>query len=193
MPHAIAARWISTAARLVLQNMHDFTYVEHFLSADEESEIASRLSTLTLAPLRMHGVFTKRRIASFGLDYRTGARTLADAAPLPDWLLPVRDRAATAAGLQPASLEQALVTEYPAGAAIGWHIDHAQFGDTIVAISLLGRAVMQLRPIGGPTILRQELAPRSLYLLGPTLRYEHHHRVVCRDYRISITLRSIKR
>jgi alkylated DNA repair protein (DNA oxidative demethylase) len=44
-------------------------------------------------------------------------------------LLPLRDEAATFAGLAPGALEHALLTEYREGAAIGRHKDRSVFGE----------------------------------------------------------------
>ncbi len=43
--------------------------------------------------------------------------------PILSFLLALRGRVAALAGLAAETLSQALVTEYPPGAAIGWHRD----------------------------------------------------------------------
>ncbi len=58
---------------------------------------------------------------------------------MPDFLLPLRERAAAFAGLEPAALQQVLLTEYGPGAGIGWHKDRSVFGE-VIGISLLARA-----------------------------------------------------
>ena len=173
---------------LACDERDDIVYVDDFLTADEEEEIARRLRSFDLHPVRMHGVETRRRIGSFGLDYRPGTRSLDAAMAIPDFLLEIRDRAARHAAHSSESLAQALVTLYPAGSQIGWHIDHPSFGDTVVAVSLLGRAVLELRrEKKGPTLFKRELAPQSLYVMPPALRYGYLHRVIAREERFSIT------
>ncbi|HEX6642528.1 MAG TPA: alpha-ketoglutarate-dependent dioxygenase AlkB [Thermoanaerobaculia bacterium] len=171
--------------------MNSFLYEPDLIHIDEEQQLLEQLHTLSLEPVQMYGKPTKRRIVSFGLDYRASARMLTVAPSIPAFLLPVRERAAAIAGLDPTTLEQALVTAYPAGASIGWHVDHPQFGDTVVAVSLQGRATLQLRPLRGATMLRQTISPRSAYVLRPDLRYGHEHHVLAHEDRVSVTFRSI--
>ena len=168
-----------------------FVYIPDVIDHREEERFLRCLHALPAAPVHMYGRPTKRRVVSFGLDYRPGARRLERAAPIPPFLAALRCRAARAADIDPAALEQALVTMYPAGSAIGWHTDHPQFGDTIVAVSLQGSATLELRPKGGDTMLRQEIKARSVYVLQPLLRYGHEHRVLAHEERVSVTFRSL--
>ena len=170
-----------------------FLYERELVGVEEEAQLLEQLRALSLAPLQMYGRPTKRRIASFGLDYRTSATTLSGAPDIPAFLHALRARAAQVANLDPTTLQQALITAYPAGASIGWHVDHAQFGDTVVAVSLQGAAMLELRPLHRATILRQPIERRSIYVLRPEIRYGHEHRVIARDERVSVTFRSIAR
>jgi len=170
-----------------------FIYRPDIVNGAEEEQFLNRLRAVPTAPLQMYGQPTKRRIASFGLDYRPSTPRLEPAPPLPEFLVVLRRRAASVAGIESETLVQALVTWYPAGAQIGWHVDHPQFGDTVVAVSLGGPATLELRPKGGPTILRHVIAPRSVYVLLPNLRYGHEHRVLAHEERVSVTFRSIAR
>jgi DNA oxidative demethylase len=171
----------------------DLVYVEDVLTLDEERNLQQQLvASLELTPLRFRGQWTKRRIASFGLDYRPGVRHLQPAAPIPSFLLDLRRRAAAIAELPAESLEQALVTDYPAQSEIGWHVDQLDFGDTVVAVSMIGRATLRLRTVSDQQIvLTQVLAPRSVYVLRPRYRYDHQHMVHAHEERISVTFRSI--
>ena len=54
---------------------------------------------------------------------------------MPEFLLPVRARLADFVSVAPEELAEALVTEYPAGAGIGWHRDAPAFG-IVAAVSL---------------------------------------------------------
>ncbi|MEO8379404.1 MAG: alpha-ketoglutarate-dependent dioxygenase AlkB [Acidobacteriota bacterium] len=171
--------------------MNSFLYEPDLIDVDEEQRLLVHLRALSVAPLQMYGKPTKRRIANFGLDYRASSPTLATAPPIPPFLFALRERAAGIAGLVSATLEQALVTIYPAGASIGWHVHHPQFGDTVVAVSLQGRATLELRPVRGATMLRQAISPRSIYVLRPEVRYGHEHRVLAHEDRVSVTFRSI--
>lgn len=55
--------------------------------------------------------------------------------PIPEFLLELRQRAASFAGLGPGDLPHALVTEYTPGTEIGWHKDRPVFDD-VVGVSL---------------------------------------------------------
>src|SRR2546429_682496 len=82
--------------------------------------------------------------------------------------------AAPLAGIGPAKLEHALVTEYMPGAAIGWHKDRAVFGD-VIGISLLSACRMRFRrPVPGRRWERMAttLEPRSGYLFRGAVRSE---------------------
>lgn len=103
-------------------------YREDAIGADEELHYAQQFKLLPFAPFEFHGFLGRRRVVSFGRRYDYAARQLREANALPEWLLPLRQRAADIAGLPVESLKQALVTEYDAAAAIGWHRDKPMFG-----------------------------------------------------------------
>ena len=96
------------------------------------------------------------------------------------------------------ALQHVLVTEYGAGAGIGWHRDKAVFGE-IVGISLLGSARMRLRRyphVAGTRgrSLAVELAPRSIYSLAGEARWGWQHSIVAtKALRYSITFRTLRR
>jgi alkylated DNA repair dioxygenase AlkB len=91
------------------------------------------------------------------------------------------------------------VTEYPAGAGIGWHRDAPAF-DIVVGVSLLSDCTMQFRPwpvekgSGHRTKpLAQVLERRSLYILqGPSRTRWQHHIPEAKERRYSITLRTLR-
>src|SRR5205814_8176353 len=49
------------------------------------------------------------------------------AGPLPDWLLPLREKAAAFAGFAPDAFVHVLLARYDPGAGIGWHRDRDVF------------------------------------------------------------------
>ena len=120
-----------------------FRYQADILPADEERELVERIRELPLKEFEFHGYVGKRRVVSYGWHYDFGERRLQGADEIPAFLLPLRDRAAAFAGLAPGDLPHVLVTEYGAGAAIGWHKDKGVFGD-VVGISLLAPCVFRL-------------------------------------------------
>ena len=121
-----------------------FIYDEDFLSAGEEATLAKRISGLPFRDFEFHGFVGKRRVVSFGWKYDFSGRALKQAADIPEFLLPVRARAARVAALPGDGFPHALVTEYQSGAAIGWHKDKAVFGD-VIGISLLAPCVFRFR------------------------------------------------
>ena len=86
--------------------------------------------------------------------------------------------AAALAGVTPETLEQVSVTEYPPGAAIGWHRDRAVFGD-VLGVSLGSPCLFRLRRKAGASWQRASLRlePRSAYLLRGPARTEWEHSI----------------
>jgi alkylated DNA repair dioxygenase AlkB len=62
-------------------------------------------------------------VVSYGWRYNFSERAVQKADAIPPWVLPLRETAAEFAGVESSHLQQVLVTEYAAGAAIGWHRD----------------------------------------------------------------------
>jgi alkylated DNA repair dioxygenase AlkB len=112
-----------------------FEYREEFLSPDQEGELLARFPALPFREFEFHGYFGKRRTVSFGWHYDFADRAVRKAEEIPDFLLPVRDKAAEFARLAPTDLVHALVTEYAPGAPIGWHRDRPVFDD-VIGVSL---------------------------------------------------------
>jgi alkylated DNA repair dioxygenase AlkB len=103
-------------------------------------------------------------------------------------------RAANLAQLDPGALCQALVTEYTAGAGIGWHRDRPVYED-VVGVSFLSPCTMRLRrqKAKGWSRLNVELAPRSAYLFRGEVRNDWEHSVVpMPSLRYSVTFRSMR-
>ena len=161
------------------------------LSPAAERDLADRIASLPFKPFEFHGYFGKRRIVSFGWRYAFAERALHRSVPIPDFLLPFRDTAASFAGLDPAELEGALVTEYAPGAGIGWHRDKAEFG-TVVALSLLSACRLRFRRKRGTVWERKAVpvAARSAYLLRGAARHGWEHSIApMEQLRYSVTFR----
>ena len=170
-------------------------YAPDFLSEEEEAALARRMAGLPFRPFEFHGFTGKRETVSFGWSYRFDGSGLAEAAPIPDWLLPVRARAAAFAGLEPEALVQALVIRYTEGAGLGWHRDRPVFDD-VIGISLLSAAPLRFRRKQREKWQRFTLqaAPRSLYLLrGPARNEWQHSLAPVAQLRYAITFRSLRR
>jgi alkylated DNA repair dioxygenase AlkB len=120
------------------------------------------------------------------------------APPVPEVLLPLRERIAEFTKCSPAEFAEVLITEYPAGAGIGWHRDAPAF-DFIVGISLLSECTMKFRqwpPVRAPQARKSVslwLEPRSVYVLrGPVRTHWQHHIPSAKRLRYSITFRTLR-
>jgi alkylated DNA repair dioxygenase AlkB len=172
----------------------EFRYEADILAPDEERALVERIRALPLEEFQFHGFVGKRRVISYGWRYSYGDRTLDRTAEIPDFLLGVRRKAASFAGLEAADFAHALVTEYGPGTAIGWHRDKKVFGE-VVGVSLLSSCVFRLRRRVGSTWERHSLAvePRSAYLLRGPARTEWEHSIpAVPRLRYSITFRSLR-
>jgi alkylated DNA repair dioxygenase AlkB len=169
-----------------------FGYRENILSAAEESEAVGRFKMLPFKPFEFHGYLGNRRVVSFGWRYDYSGSALRESAPLPDFLLELRQSAAAFAGLPPGSLQQALVTDYSPGAGIGWHRDKPMFAD-VVAFSFLSSCRLRFRRKRGDGWERaaRTIAPRSVYLLRGAARQEWYHSIpAVPTLRYSVTFRN---
>jgi alkylated DNA repair dioxygenase AlkB len=167
-------------------------YRPDFISLGEESELADRISKLGLEPFEFHGFQGNRRTISFGWQYVFDGSGLRKAGDVPDFLLPLRDRAAAFAAVEAAAIQHVLLIEYAPGAGIGWHRDRPVFGD-VVGISLLAPARLRFRRKKGEKWERSALIaePRSAYLLKGPARHEWEHSIpAMEELRYSITFRS---
>lgn len=172
-----------------------FGYRDDLISPAEEIELAARLAELAFEPFQFRGYEGRRQVVSFGLRYDFSGAGLVDAAPMPAWLLPVRDRAAAFAGVAPQVFEHVLINEYREGAPIGWHRDRPVF-DKVVGVSLLAATVMRFRRRVGDRFERinTPIAPRSAYLLdGPARLHWEHSLPEAKAHRYSITFRNLRR
>jgi DNA oxidative demethylase len=169
-------------------------YRPGFIEPEEEKALAARMTALPFKPFEFQGFLGKRRTVSFGWSYRFDGSGLSEADPIPDWLLPVRARAAGLAGVTPEALEHALLIEYADGAGLGWHRDRPVFGD-VVGISLLSPAPLRFRRRAGAKWERFTLRaePRSAYLLRGPARTEWEHSLApLPTLRYSITFRTLR-
>jgi alkylated DNA repair protein (DNA oxidative demethylase) len=167
---------------------------DDFMTAAEEAALLEQFAGLAFKPFAFQGWFGKRETVSFGWRYDFNDARMYAAPPIPDFLLPIRARAAQFAGLEPAALEQALVIRYDLGAGIGWHRDRPAF-EKVIGISLGAPCDLRFRQRTESGFRRFMLhaAPRSIYLLTGEIRHEWEHSIVPMEaQRYSITFRSRK-
>ena len=164
-----------------------------FVTSGEERMLIASIDAAELSPFRFHGWLGKRLTASYGWRYDFDDAGFAPAEAIPDWLLPLRGKAARFAGLQPDELVQALLIRYDPGAGIGWHRDRPVF-EHLLGISLGAPATMRFRrrKSGGFDRASALLAPRSIYHLTGEARHQWEHSIAAMAAtRWSITFRSL--
>ena len=182
---------------LLFDNLPEgFLYRPEFITADEEAALLREIRAMDFSAVRMRGVTARRRVRQFGWRYGFDTWTLTEGEEVPEFLHPLRAKAAQLVAVQPDDLSEALLTEYPAGAAIGWHRDAPMFG-IVIGVSLLSSCVFKLRRgEAGRTDkpLSIEIAPRSVYVLDGEARRDWQHSIpAVRAARYSITFRTVRR
>lgn len=171
-----------------------FVYLEKVISADAERHFVERFALLPFAPFEFHGFLGRRRVVSFGWRYDYAGRQIRPSGQLPEFLLPLRERAAEVAGLAPESLQQILVTEYAPGAPIGWHRDKPMFQD-VVAISFMAPCLLRFRRRlhDGWDRRSFDVMPRSAYVLRGAARTDWEHSIPpLSALRYSVTFRNLR-
>jgi len=153
-------------------------YQDDFLSENEEKNLIDRIDAEDLSPFRFQQWTGKRLTRTFGWRYDFESGSFGKAEPIPEFLLPIRARAAEFSGLSPSDIEQALLTRYDIGAGIGWHRDRPVFED-VIGISLGSPAPMRFRKRQEKGFARESmpLGPRSIYLLSGEARHEWEHSI----------------
>ena len=170
-----------------------FRYRDNVVSAAMEASLLEAFGSLPFENFKFHQYTGNRRVVSYGWKYDYTARQIDPAEAIPPSLLDVRDVAAEVAGITADALQQALVTEYSPGAAIGWHRDKPEYRE-IVGVSLLAPCTFRLRKKQGTRWQRVNLVvrPRSVYLLSGDARHGWEHSIPAVDaLRYSITFRSL--
>jgi len=171
-----------------------FRYAPDLIDAAEEARLVEAFAALPFKEFEFHGFLGKRRVVPFGFRYDYNGGGLQQAAPIPPFLLPLRERAAAFAGLPPQRLAHALVTEYRPGTSIGWHRDRPHYDD-VIGISLSSACAFRMRRKRDVGWERASLRldPRSIYLMRGPSRWEWEHSIpAVEGLRYSITFRSMR-
>jgi len=169
-------------------------YKEDFITRDEELALLERIRSLEFHEVRMRGVVARRRVIHYGINYSFETFKATPGPPLPEFLLPIRNRAGAFAGVRPEELAEALITEYAPGAAIGWHRDASPF-DIVVGISLLAPCRFRFRrgKVRAWQTAELPLPPRSAYVLTGPARSEWEHSIpAVKALRYSVTFRTLR-
>jgi alkylated DNA repair dioxygenase AlkB len=171
-----------------------FRYQDDFVSAREERDLLNTIGALEFHDVRMRGVAARRRVVQYGWKYSFESFRMTEGPPLPDFLLPIRDRAERFADLPAGDLSEGLITEYMPGAAIGWHRDAPGFG-VVVGISLMSECRFRFRrgATGSWETTELRMLPRAIYVLTGAARSEWQHSIpAVAALRYSITFRTMK-
>jgi alkylated DNA repair dioxygenase AlkB len=163
------------------------------VTPEEERALIAGVDASPLAPFRFHGWLGKRLTASYGWHYDFADASFTPTEAIPDWLLPLRARAARFAGLVPEQLVQSLLIRYDPGAGIGWHRDRPVFAH-VLGVSLGAPATMRFRrrKPGGFERTSLVLQPRAIYHLTGEARHVWEHCIPdVPATRWSITFRSL--
>jgi alkylated DNA repair dioxygenase AlkB len=164
-----------------------------FIDAEAEARLLAGIAATTLREAQYKQFTARRRVASFGAGFDYDENELTPAPEMAPFLLPLRERVAQWAGVDPDAFGYALVAEYRPGTPLGWHRDVPQF-EMVAGVSVGGTARMRFRPYPpqprGP-VFDLELPPRSAYILRDDVRWKWQHSIVAtRELRYSITFRT---
>jgi alkylated DNA repair dioxygenase AlkB len=171
-----------------------FRYQPDFVTKREEGNLIGHVQDLPFKEFEFHGFLGKRRVVSFGWKYDYSSAKLREAGPIPEFLMPIREKAAAFAGIEPTALAHVLVTEYSPGTTINWHKDRPLYED-VIGVSLVSECVFRLRRKADSNWQRRsiDLAPRSVYLLrGPVRTAWEHSIPAVASLRYSITFRNLR-
>lgn len=171
-----------------------FRYRPELITQDEERDLVRHIEDLPFKPFDFHGHLANRQVVGFGLRYDYERRQVVEAPPMPDFLLPLRQKVGDFAGCSAAEFAQVLINEYRPGAGIGWHRDKPHF-ELVAGVSLLAPCSFRLRRRNGTTWDRQtiEVEPRSVYLMAGSARNEWEHSIPpLEQHRYSITFRTLR-
>ena len=153
-------------------------HADGVISPDEARRLVERFETLDFAPFDFRGFKGNRRTVAFGSRYDFTHHRVGAAEPMPDWLSPLRAKASVFAGIREAELVQALITEYPPGAGIGWHRDRPEYGK-VIGLSFVSNCTLRFRRPEAGSWRRASVAlrPGSAYLLDGEARGAWQHSI----------------
>jgi alkylated DNA repair dioxygenase AlkB len=174
-----------------------FSYEPDFISETEEANLLNEIEKLEFSEFIFQGYKAKRRVIEYGYEYDFETGKTSPTHPIPQFLLPLREKVAAYIGIDPGRIEEALITEYPPGSVINWHRDVSSFED-IAGISLGCDCDFQLRPHdeskrSRKSTLTIRATRRSLYVMRGEVRNEWEHGIKPVDgTRYSITFRTMR-
>lgn len=169
-------------------------FQDEFITPGEELALLDRIRALDFHEMKMRGIVARRRVIHYGVKYSFETFKASPGPPMPDFLQPLRAKAAALAQVDGNDLAEALITEYSPGAAIGWHKDAHPFG-IVVGISLLSASRFRFRRgrVRAWETAEVPLHPRSAYVLTGPARTEWEHSIPpVKALRYSVTFRTLR-
>ena len=169
-------------------------YDPQFITPADESALLQNIKGLDFHDMKMRGVVARRRVLHYGVNYSFETFRATPGPPIPEFLLPLRKKAAGFAGVAAEAIAEALITEYSPGATIGWHKDAAPF-DIVIGISLASECRFRFRrgKVRAWETAEILMPPRSAYVLdGPARREWEHSIPAVKALRYSVTFRSLR-
>ena len=174
-----------------------FTYIDDFISEEEEDMLCRIISRLTLKTFVFRGYEAKRKVMSYGYDYHFDSRSISKGEAIPAEFNFLIEKVEKHLNIPASEFTELLVTEYPAGSVINWHRDAPPY-ELIAGISLVSDCKFKLRPYDkskqsrGSTI-KVPVKRRSLYVMKDEARQDWEHSIdVMKQPRYSITLRTLR-
>jgi alkylated DNA repair dioxygenase AlkB len=170
-----------------------FRYAPELIGREEEAALMGAFESLPFVPFEFRGYTGRRAVIYFGWRYDFTAGQIGMTEPIPDFLLPLREKVAKFAGLPAEAFEHLLINRYEAGAGIGWHRDRPQFED-VAGVSLGAPGAFRMRRAVGKTWERATITvePRSVYVLqGPARHGWQHSLPPDEALRYSVTFRTL--
>lgn len=170
-------------------------FTEEFITADEEQSLIQIIRSLPLKEARYQQYTARRRTVNYGSGYDFSHHRTTAAPPIPEFLEPLRIKAAQWAQIAPEDFVQALITEYMPGTPLGWHRDVPDY-ELIFGLTLAGPGRLRFRPYPWrterkPDIFEIRPEPRSAYILRQAARWQWQHSVPpAKALRYSVTLRT---
>src|SRR4051812_22884163 len=104
-----------------------FEYRPQGLSAPECAQLLAVIAGMPLAQAQYKQFTARRRVLHFGGRYDFSNSELLPGGPLPEVLLPLRERIGLLAGTDPHLFTHAMIAGYQPGVQLGWHRDVPDF------------------------------------------------------------------
>lgn len=175
--------------KLIWQPPQGFHYRSNFITQQQEYHLWQFVRTLEFQEVWRSGRSPQRVTRQFGEVIDPEAEVVTSRA-IPKELKGLKTKAAKFAGLAERDLSQVLITKYPPGSGVGWHLELPHYDQVMVSVLLGFSCLLQLRHRVGRQIQQYEriLAARSAYALRGEARYNWQHRIAASDFeRYSIT------